>query len=254
MKRLALALAVAALATGCATAPVPAVDAASAPARAANPADPWESWNRKVFAFNDKVDEAVVRPAAEAYRDYVPELVRTGVGNVLRNVYDVWSTFNQFLQGKPKEGLEMGARVVTNTTIGFFGLLDWGTQIGLTRKSEDFGQTLGVWGVGPGPYVVLPFLGPSSLRDTAALPADRLISPSSLPATDGGQYSVLAMELLNARSDLLGTTQLLDQVALDRYSFVRDAYLSRRLDQVWDGAPPLEDYDDYGDDEAEPAR
>ncbi|MBG6080780.1 MlaA family lipoprotein [Rubrivivax gelatinosus] len=253
MKRLSVALAVAALAAGCATTPAPSADGASAPVRTASPVDPWENWNRKVFAFNDKVDDAVVRPVAQAYRDNVPELVRTGIGNVLRNIYDVWSTVNQFLQGKPKEGLEMGARVVTNTTIGLFGLVDWGTQVGLTRKSEDFGQTLGVWGFGPGPYVVLPFLGPSTLRDTIALPADRLYSPSSLPETDAGQYSVLALELLNARSDLLDTTKLLDQVALDRYSFVRDAYLSRRLDQVWDGAPPLQDYDD-GDDGAAPAQ
>lgn len=253
MKRLAVALAVAALAAGCATAPAPAGDAASAPARAASPADPWENWNRKVFAFNDKVDDAVVRPAAEAYRDVVPQIVRTGIGNVLGNIRDVWSAANQFLQGKPADGVEMSARVLVNTTIGLFGLLDWGTELRLERRSEDFGQTLGVWGAGPGPYLVLPLLGPSSVRDGLSWPVDRVFAPSRLPQTDAGSYAVMATELLNARSDLLGTTQLLDQVALDRYSFMRDAYLSRRLDQVWDGAPPLEDYDD-GDDEAAPAQ
>ncbi|WP_164962924.1 VacJ family lipoprotein [Rubrivivax sp. JA1026] len=252
MKRLAAALGVAALAAGCATAPAPATG--DAPARVASPADPWENWNRKVYAFNDKVDEVVLRPAAEAYRDVVPQIVRTGVANVLGNIRDVWSAANQFLQGKPADGLEMSARVLVNTTMGLFGLLDWGTELRLDRRSEDFGQTLGVWGVGPGPYVVLPLLGPSSVRDGLAWPVDRMFAPSRLPQTDAGGYGVLAMELLNARSDLLSTTQLLDQVALDRYSFVRDAYLSRRLDQVWDGAPPLEDYDNYGDDEAEPAR
>ncbi|MBZ8138567.1 ABC transporter [Rubrivivax gelatinosus] len=247
MKRLAAVVAAAALTAGCATAPAPAGDGASAPARLVSPADPWENWNRKVFAFNDTVDENLVRPAAEAYRDYVPQIVRTGVGNVLGNIRDVWSAVNQFLQGKPADGLEMSARVATNTTIGLFGLLDWGTQLRLDRRSEDFGQTLGVWGAGPGPYMVLPLLGPSSVRDTVGWPVDRLFAPSRLPETDAGTYAVLATELLQARSDLLDTTQLLDQVALDRYSFVRDAYLSRRLDQVYDGAPPLEDYGDEGD-------
>lgn len=246
----ALLLAAAALlSAGCAT--VPAADGKPAPV-AANPADPWENWNRKVFAFNDAIDDAVVRPAAEGYRKAVPELVRTGVTNFFGNVGDVWSTANQFLQGKVQYGFEMGMRVIVNTLFGLGGILDPATEMKLVKRPEDFGQTLGRWGVGSGPYVVLPLFGPSTLRDAPALVVDRAVaSASQLAETDPGAYSITALELLNTRSNLLQTTQLLGEVALDRYSFVRDAYLSRRLDQVYDGAPPLETFEDEG---AEPPK
>ena len=239
----ALLLAAAALlSTGCAT--VPAAGDGKAPV-AANPADPWENWNRKVFAFNDAIDDAVVRPAAEGYRKAVPELMRTGVTNFFGNIGDVWSTANQFLQGKVQYGFEMGMRVIVNTLFGLGGILDPATEMKLVKRPEDFGQTLGRWGVGSGPYVVLPLFGPSTLRDAPALVVDRAAaSASRLAETDAGAYSITALELLNTRSNLLQTTQLLGEVALDRYSFVRDAYLARRLDQVYDGAPPLETFDD----------
>ncbi len=246
--RAAVAAAALALLGGCATAPAGALGAAATPV----PADPWESWNRKVYAFNDTVDQAVVKPVATAYRDVVPQLVRTGVNNVLGNIRDVWSAANQVLQGKLQLGLEMGMRVVTNTFIGLGGLLDPATEMGLTRRSEDFGQTLGVWGLGTGPYLVLPFLGPSNVRDTAGLAVDRLTSPSQLPPTDTGQYSVLALEIVSLRANLLGASRLLDDVALDRYSFLRDAYLASRLDAVYDGAPPMETFTDEGADPAAP--
>jgi phospholipid-binding lipoprotein MlaA len=220
--------------TGCATAP---------PGAPANN-DPFENWNRKVFAFNDKVDTAVLKPVAETYRDTVPKLVRTGVDNVLGNIYDVWSTANHFLQGKFQSGLEMGMRVLTNTVFGLGGLLDPATEMGLTRRSEDFGQTLGKWGVGSGPFLVLPFLGPSTVRDTAGLLADRQAAPSKLPKTDAGSYSVTALELINTRTNLLQAGALVDQVALDKYAFIRDAYLSRRRDALYDGAPPMETFED----------
>jgi len=219
--------------TGCATAP---------PGAPVN--DPFENWNRKVFAFNDKVDTAVLKPVAETYRDTVPKLVRTGVDNVLGNIYDVWSTANHFLQGKFQTGLEMGMRVLTNTIFGLGGLLDPATEVGLTRRSEDFGQTLGKWGFGNGPYLVLPLLGPSTLRDTAGLVADRQAAPSTLPDTKTGRYSVTALELINTRANLLQAGALVDQVALDKYSFIRDAYLARRRDALYDGAPPIETFDD----------
>jgi len=236
---------------GCASVPAvaPGAAAASAPT-AGQKADPWENWNRKVYAFNDALDSNVVKPVAEAYKAVVPPLVRTGVTNVLGNIGDVWSTANHLLQGKVQSGFEMGMRVIVNTTFGLAGLLDPASEMGLTRRSEDFGQTLGHWGVGPGPYVVLPVLGPSTLRDTLAWPVDRLYAPGSLPPTDLGRYSVVALELISTRTNLLSTTALLDQVALDRYSFLRDAYLSRRLDQIHDGAPPMETFDD---EPAEPA-
>jgi phospholipid-binding lipoprotein MlaA len=234
----ALLLAAIVLVSGCAS--VPAGGQAPTP----TPGDPWEGWNRKVYGFNDKVDEAVLKPVATAYRDVVPELVRTGVTNVLANIGDVWSAANQLLQGKVQASLDMGMRVLTNTVFGLGGLLDPATPLGLTRRSEDFGQTLGTWGLGSGPFLVLPLLGPSTLRDTAGLLVDRQSSASSLPPTSTGQYSVTALEVINLRANLLSTTQLLDQVALDRYSFVRDAYLARRRDALYDGAPPMETFDD----------
>ncbi len=243
MIRLASAavLALALLAGGCATAPA----GAGATAAATNPADPWEAWNRKVYAFNDAVDEAVLKPVAESYSKVLPQMVRTGISNVFGNIGDLWSAANHLLQGKVHSGLDMGMRVLTNTFFGLGGLLDPATEMGLTRRSEDFGQTLGKWGVGAGPYVVLPFLGPSTVRDTGGFIVDRAAaSPSKLAETDPGVYGLTTLELVTTRANLLATTQLLGEVALDRYSFVRDAYLSRRLDQVYDGAPPLEAFED----------
>ncbi len=231
---MALSLVLATALTGCAT----------APATGGAPNDPWENWNRKVFAFNDQVDQAVLKPVAETYRDTVPKIVRTTVDNVLGNLYDIWSTANHFLQGKFQSGMEMGMRVLTNTVFGALGMMDPATEMGLTRRSEDFGQTLGKWGVGSGPFVVLPFLGPSTLRDTAGLVADRQASPSSIPDSSRASFAVLATELVNTRANLLQAGALVDQVALDRYAFIRDAYLSRRRDALYDGAPPMETFED----------
>lgn len=235
------------LAGGCATVP-----GGGAP----TPGDPWEGFNRKVYAFNDTVDEAVVKPVAKAYKAAVPQLVRTGISNVLGNIGDVWSAANHLLQGKVHTGLDMGMRVLTNTVFGLGGLLDPATEMGLVRRSEDFGQTLGRWGVGPGPYLVLPLLGPSTLRDGSSLLVDRQFSASTLAKSDNAGYAVTSIEVINLRASLLDATQLLDAVALDRYSFLRQAYLSRRLDQVYDGAPPMapmENFDDPGDEPAKPA-
>jgi phospholipid-binding lipoprotein MlaA len=257
MRRAALALAVLGV-TGCASVPAPSPAGpgvtASAAIKVGTPGDPWEAWNRKVYAFNDAIDNAVVKPVAQAYEAVVPRLVRTGVSNVLGNIRDVWSAANQLLQGKVQYGFEMGMRVVANSFFGLGGLLDPATEMGLVKRPEDFGQTLGRWGLGNGPYLVLPLVGPSTLRDTAGFLADRTVSPSSLPPTAGGQYSVLAVELVDGRAKVLSATKLLDQVALDRYSFLRDAYLAQRRDALYDGAPPMETFDeDPGDGPAKPA-
>lgn len=235
----ALGFAAVLLLTGCATVP----PGAGAP----SPNDPWEGFNRQVFAFNEAVDEAVLKPVAETYRDLVPRPVRTGVDNVLGNLYDVWSTANHFLQGKVQDGLEMGMRVLTNTVFGLGGLLDPATEVGLTRRSEDFGQTLGTWGLPQGPYLVLPFLGPSTLRDSAGMVVDRQASPSQLFDVRNDQYALTGLELMNLRSKLLETGSLVDRVALDKYSFFRDGYLSRRRDAVYDGAPPMDLFDEEPD-------
>ena len=237
-----------ALLSGCAT-----LSGSQPKAEPAAVADPWENWNRKVFGFNEKLDAAVLKPVAQAYRDVVPEIVRTGVGNVLGNIYDVWSTANHFLQGKAQSGLEMGMRVLTNSFVGLAGLLDPATEMGLTRRSEDFGQTLGRWGLPNGPFVVLPLLGPSTVRDTAGLIVDRQAAPSSLPDATAGRYAVAATEVINTRVNLLSTGDLVDQVALDKYVFIRDAYISRRRDALYDGAPPAEAFIDEPDSPATPA-
>lgn len=218
-----------------------------------NPADPWEAWNRKVYAFNDAVDRAVVEPVAQAYRDWVPQLVRTGVGNFFGNIGDVWSTANHFLQGKIGSGFEMGMRVLSNTFFGLGGVLDPATELRLPRRSEDFGQTLGAWGVPAGPYIVLPLLGPSSLRDTAGLPLDRWATTAT-HFVDVEAWAATTLQLVNVRAELLATTKLVGDVSLDPYVFVRDAYLARRLDQVWDGAPPLEKFEDVEADAPAPPK
>lgn len=240
-----------ALLAGCASVPNNAAapaGAASGNVAATNPVDPWENWNRKVYAFNDAIDKAVVKPVAETYQKVVPAKVRTGITNVLGNIRDVWSAANQLLQGKLQYGMEMGMRVATNTFFGLGGLLDPATEMGLVKRPEDFGQTLGVWGLSPGPYMVLPLLGPSSVRDTGGLVLDRATAPSVLPPTANGKVAVTGVELVDTRARLLSAGNLLDQVALDRYSFLRDAYLASRRDAVYDGAPPMETFQDDGAD------
>ncbi len=253
LRQLALLVALASLLglTACATAPTPAptsTGGAAAAAGAGVPSDPWENWNRKVYAFNDALDTAVLKPVAEAYRKVLPELVRTGISNVFGNIGDVWSAVNHLLQGKLQYSLEMGMRVATNTLFGLGGLLDPASEMGLKRRYEDFGQTLGRWGVGPGPYLVLPLMGPSTLRDTGALVLDRQASASTLAANSNASLGITTLELVNVRAGLLSTTKLIDEVALDKYTFVREAYLARRLDAILDGAsPPAADDGDPGD-------
>ncbi len=253
--RRAVVLAITLGLAGCAIPPPAATGGAAAtkPPAPANPIDPWENWNRKVFAFNDALDRAVVKPVAQAYHDVVPGLVRTGIDNVLGNIGDVWSAVNNLLQGKVQTGLEMGMRVVTNTFFGLGGVLDPATEMRLTRRPEDFGQTLGVWGLSNGPFVELPLLGPSTLRDTAGLTLDLQATAARLPKTSDGRYAVTAIGLINTRTKLLDAGNLVDKVALDRYSFIRDAYLAQRRNALYDGAPPMETFDDEGGDAAAPA-
>ncbi len=230
-----------AMTTGCATVQMPPRDGE---ARPPSRSDPWEPINRKLFAFNEAVDDAVISPVATAWRDVVPQFVRTGVANFFGNFDDAWSSVNHVLQGKIHSGLEMGFRVVVNTTFGLGGVLDPASEMKLEKRAEDLGQTLGVWGVRPGPFLMLPLLGPSSLRDGIALPADRWLSPSLLTRSDGKRFLGTALNVVDTRARLLSTTSMIEDVALDRYSFVRDGYFARRRDLVWDGAPPLEDFVD----------
>lgn len=213
---------------------------AQAQAAAPNPADPWEPFNRRVHVFNEKLDEALVKPVATAYRDVVPQLLRIGVENVFGNITDAWSAANHLLQGKAEPAAEMTMRVVINTWLGLGGLLDVASEAGLHRQPEDFGQTLGRWGIGPGPYVVLPLFGPRTLRDAAGMPLDWRGSLQSLPHEARARFALSGLDALQTRAGLLGATSVVDQIALDKYSFVRDSHLARRRNLVYDGDPPPE--------------
>lgn len=203
--------------------------------------DPWENWNRKVFAFNEGLDKHVLKPVATVYSNVVPQPVRRGVDNFFGNVADVWSAVNNFLQGKGTAGVYDIMRVGTNTVFGLLGVLDVATEVGLEKTREDFGQTLGWWGFGTGAYIVWPVLGPSSVRDSFGLPLDLAASPASLFKDGSSVYSLTALQLINTRANLLGASRVLDDIALDKYSFIRDAYLQRRRSLVFDGNDPPPD-------------
>jgi phospholipid-binding lipoprotein MlaA len=201
--------------------------------------DPWEKWNRRVFSFNEKLDEKVLKPVATGYSNIVPEPVRRGVGNFFGNAADAWSAINNMLQGKFANGLDDLVRFGTNTVFGLGGVLDVATEFGIDHQYEDFGQTLGHWGIGQGAYIVWPLLGPSSVRESFAMPLDRSVSPA-LAINDGAvQFEVTLLQIINTRASLLGASRVVDDIALDKYTFVRDAYLQRRRSLVFDGdAPP----------------
>ena len=230
---------VAATSTGCATGPN------------ANPKDPLEPMNRSISRFNDSLDENVLKPVATTYKDSTPELLQKGVRNVFNNLSDIWSTVNNGLQLKGRDTAESLMRSVVNTVFGIYGIFDVATEIGLERHPEDFGQTLGAWGVPNGPYVVLPLFGPSTLRDTAAMPvdtaADYVRNLNHVPTRN----SAMAVRVVEKRADLLGASNLLSEAAIDKYSFTRDAYLQYRRNQIYDGNPP--DEDELVDPSAEPA-
>lgn len=197
--------------------------------------DPWEKWNRKVFAFNEDLDVAIVKPVATAYSNVVPQPVRSGVDNFFGNFADAWSSVNNFLQGKFALGFQDMMRFGTNTVFGLFGVMDVASEMGIDHQYEDFGQTLGTWGVGAGAYVVWPLLGPSTVRESLALPLDRGASPALIFHDGASKYSITALQIVNTRSNLLGATRVLDDIALDKYTFVRDGYLQRRRSLVYDG-------------------
>ena len=229
-----MALAASLLLVGCASAPT------------ANPKDPWEPMNRSVASFNDKIDDNVLKPVATGYRNVVPDLIQTGVHNVFNNFADMWSTVNNLLQLKPTNTLESLGRVIVNTVFGIYGIFDVASYIKLERHPEDFGQTLGYWGVPNGPYLVLPLFGPSTLRDGASLPVDFAVSPTKLIGDIPTRNEVFALRLVSKRSELLKSGNMLEQASIDKYSFTRDAYLQYRRSQIYDGNPP--DEEDSNDD------
>jgi phospholipid-binding lipoprotein MlaA len=204
----------------------------------AQPNDPLEPFNRAIFSFNDALDRAVLAPVARGYQAVVPELARQGVSNFFGNFGDGWSAINQLLQGKGEAAATMTMRVATNTLFGIGGLFDVASDLGMERRSEDFGQTLGWWGMPAGPYLVWPFFGPSTLRDSLGRPLDMAWSPSAVVNDSTAGVSLSVLSLVDTRANLLSATRMLDDIALDKYSFVRDAYVARRRNLVYDGNPP----------------
>jgi phospholipid-binding lipoprotein MlaA len=233
IRRMVAAVLTAAALAGCAT------------QRAPSPLDPFEPVNRATFEFNDNADKFFFKPIAEGYRLVLPEVVRTGVRNFFSNLRDPWIALNQLFQGKVELALSDGWRFIVNSTFGIGGLMDVASDMRLPKHNEDFGQTLGVWGLESGPYLVIPIFGPSSVRDGAGLVADAYAYlpwwiPDWLDFSHrvAWQNSLSALDVVNIRANLLDTTDLLEAAALDRYAFVRDAYFQRRRNLIYDGNPP----------------
>ena len=213
--------------------------------RSPDPRDPWEGMNRATFEFNDGFDNVLMRPLAEGYRFVLPSLARTAVTNFFSNLNDPWVAVNQLLQGKVERAIDDLGRFVWNSTFGLLGLIDVASDMGLPKHTEDFGQTMAVWGVDFGPYLVLPILGASSVRDGVGLiPAAYAYLPWQIPKWADfdhrvtWQWSLTGLDLVQTRANLLDATDLLEQAALDRYAFLRDAYFQRRRNLIYDGAPP----------------
>ncbi len=217
-----------------------------------DPRDPWEPYNRSMTKFNDAVDEAVMKPVATVYKQVLPTPVRTGVGNFFGNLSDVWSFVNNVLQGKAEGSLHSFWRVLINTSIGIGGLFDPATEMALERHREDFGQTMGRWGVSPGPYLVLPILGSSTLRDTVVLPVDYYGQPLGRADNIRLRNSLSVLGVVDVRARLLDVGNMLDAAALDPYTFKREAFLQKRRNDVYDGNPP-QDEERYDLEEGSPA-
>ncbi len=202
--------------------------------------DPFEGFNRTMYGFNQAVDEAVLKPVAGAYKNNLPEIVQSGVRNFFSNIADIFISANNLLQGKVIDAANDGMRFVVNTTIGGFGLLDWASEMGLEKHNEDFGQTFGRWGVGDGPYIVWPLFGSSTVRDSVGELIDVRVDPvrNHRPVTP--RNAMYLTRVVGKRADLLDASRILEEAALDKYVFERDAYLQRRRNLIHDGNPPRE--------------
>jgi phospholipid-binding lipoprotein MlaA len=201
-----------------------------------SPRDPWESFNRSVFEFNEGLDKYLLKPVVAAYRFILPEIVRDGIYNFFSNYSDIYTALQNLLQGKPDLAFNDLMRVAVNTIFGLGGLMDVATPGGLPKHKEDWGQTFGVWGVPSGPYLVLPFFGPSTIRDTFGTAADLETDYLFKYIPDVGlRNSITGLRVINARNTFYEAGDLLDGAALDKYSFIRDAYLQRREYQINEG-------------------
>lgn len=205
-----------------------------------DPRDPLEPLNRAVYSFNEMVDRIALEPLAQGYQAITPDPVDKGVTNFFNNLGDLRSAVNNLLQFKIGRAFSDVGRFAINSTVGVLGLMDVASNMDMPRYNEDFGQTLGVWGLGSGPYIVLPFFGPSSARDGVGVVVDWFTDPLMLIEDDGTRWALRGLKLIDTRADLLSASRVLDQAALDPYAFVRDAFLQQRQSAVHDGNPPEE--------------
>lgn len=212
-------------------------------ATSGNPKDPIEGFNRAMYAFNEGLDKAIIKPVAQGYDAVLPTPVRTGVTNFFGNIADLFIGVNNLLQGKPNQAVSDLGRVAINSTIGILGIFDVATEAGLEKHEEDFGQTFGRWGVGPGAYVVVPFFGPRNVRDTVGLVLDVKADPVGGIDHIPTRNTLLALRIVDIRADLLPADKVIEEAALDKYTYVRDGYLQRRRSLVHDGNPPRESED-----------
>jgi len=224
--RIALIAASAALLGGCAT--------------SGNPKDPIEGFNRAMFGINEGLDQVVIRPVASGYEALVPSPLQTGVSNFFSNIADLMIGVNNLLQGKPGQAASDAGRVLVNTTVGFLGILDVASSMGMEKHEEDVGQTFGRWGMGDGAYIVLPFFGPRTVRDTIGLAFDVYTDPVAHVNHVPTRNALLATRIVSDRAELLKADKIIEEAALDKYSYVRDAYLQRRRSLIHDGNPPKE--------------
>jgi len=205
-----------------------------------DPRDPWEGVNRGVYKFNETFDEWLARPVARTYVKVLHQEIRTRIGNFFGNLADPFIGVNNFLQGKFEDGVNDWARFAFNSTFGLLGIHDVASEWGYEKHNEDFGQTFGRWGAGPGPYLILPLLGSSTLRDGVGTGIDMYLDPMGEIRPINLRNSLIVVRATNVRADLLEASRILEEAALDKYVFQRDAYLQRRRSLIYDGRPPRE--------------
>ncbi|MES9957755.1 MAG: VacJ family lipoprotein [Sedimenticola sp.] len=231
--RVVLLSAMLALLTGCATT-----------SDYSDPRDPIEGFNRAMYEFNDALDRAIVKPLAEGYKAVMPAPVDTGITNFFGNLADVGSAINNLLQLKLTRAASDVGRVLVNSTVGILGFIDVASNLNMDKYGEDFDQTLGVWGAGPGPYIVLPVLGSTSGRGIFGIVVDWYTDPVRIVTPNRWRNGLLVLRGIDKRADLLGASRVLEEAALDPYEFTRDAYLQKRRNDVYDGNPPPEEFDE----------
>lgn len=213
-------------------------------ATSGNPKDPMEGFNRAMYSIHEGIDTAVMKPVATGYDNVLPDPVRTGVTNFFSNIGDIMVSVNNLLQGKPGEAASDAGRFVVNSTVGVLGVFDVASKMGMQKHDEDFGQTFGRWGVEPGAYVFIPLLGPRTARDTVGVAVDLWADPLNRVENIPTRNSLWALRAVNTRANLLPADKVIEEAALDKYSYIRDAYLQNRRSLVYDGHPPRSTDDD----------